>query len=108
MNKDINPADDALASEEEMGPPSNPAADAPGLPQLPRLQPVVENSARKRAIRKVVTTLNLTSRTCKWPIGDPTQPDFHYCGQPPQAGRPYCATHDDMSYQPQRRRSAGR
>ena len=98
MNKDINPADAVFASSEgDMGPPRNPASLA-----------IVESPARKRAIRKVVTTLNLTSRTCKWPIGDPTQPDFHYCGQPPQSGRPYCAIHDDMSYQPQRRRSAGR
>ena len=49
--------------------------------------------------RKAVTTLTLSSRTCKWPIGDPVASDFHYCGSPPQSGRPYCDEHDRMSYQ---------
>lgn len=99
MNDDIKLDDLALAiTADDMGPPVNPEA-------ANDLLPVIGAPARKRA-RKVVTTLNLTSRTCKWPIGDPTQTNFHYCGQLPQTGRPYCTAHDDMSYQPQRKRSA--
>lgn len=103
MNEETKPVAEILAiPADEMGPPINPIP-ANDLSPLPA---VVEPLARKRPIRKVVTTLNLTSRTCKWPIGDPTQADFHYCGQLPQTGRPYCTAHDDMSYQPQRKRSA--
>jgi GcrA cell cycle regulator len=47
---------------------------------------------------KFVTTATLTSRTCKWPIGDPAEADFHYCGHPPRAGGPYCQMHDEKSY----------
>ena len=44
-----------------------------------------------------VTTETLTSSTCRWPIGDPTAPDFHYCGERPQPSGVYCDTHDAMS-----------
>src|SRR5207302_618126 len=60
-------------------------------------EPVIETATGKR--RKLVTTLTLTSSTCRWPFGDPAKSDFHYCGQLPQTGRPYCDTHDRMSYQ---------
>ncbi|HXI99628.1 MAG TPA: GcrA family cell cycle regulator [Micropepsaceae bacterium] len=61
-------------------------------------------SAVKTRKRKVITTLTLSSRTCKWPIGDPARSDFHYCGDLPQPGRVYCGTHESMSYQPMTRR----
>jgi hypothetical protein len=62
-------------------------------------RPGIERPARRLAGGKLVTTATLTSRTCKWPIGDPVEPGFHYCGHPPEAGRPYCDTHDVRSYQ---------
>ena len=38
-------------------------------------------------------------RACSWPVGDPKQPGFHFCGQEALAGRPYCAAHCAMAYQ---------
>jgi GcrA cell cycle regulator len=38
--------------------------------------------------------------TCRWPIGDPTQGDFAYCGLTAAEGRPYCAGHCRMAYRP--------
>jgi len=46
----------------------------------PAPQSGTEQRARKLANGKFVTTLTLTAETCKWPIGDPTEADFHYCG----------------------------
>lgn len=66
--------------------------------QLPAVRPVAI-APRKLANGKFVTTATLTNRTCKWPIGDPAQPGFHYCGQSPRLGQPYCDVHDTMSYQ---------
>lgn len=43
------------------------------------------------------TLLELSERTCKWPVGDPQAEDFHFCGAPPIAGKPYCKTHDKRS-----------
>ncbi len=37
-------------------------------------------------------------RTCMWPVGDPKQPDFHFCGAAVEVGRPYCATHCALAY----------
>ena len=59
-----------------------------------------------------VTILTLTERRCKWPIGDPTDDDFHFCGHESGPGSPYCREHARIAYQPvqdrrKRRRSAG-
>ena len=37
-------------------------------------------------------------RTCSWPIGDPGEPDFRFCGAPAAIGRPYCANHCGIAY----------
>ncbi len=54
----------------------------------------VEKTARKLSL------LELTERTCKWPIGDPATDDFWFCGLPVQAGKPYCEAHVAVAFQP--------
>jgi hypothetical protein len=44
-----------------------------------------------------------TSKACRWPCGDPEQPDFHFCGNP-VAEKSYCALHRAIAY---RRNRAG-
>jgi GcrA cell cycle regulator len=46
------------------------------------------------------TLLELTESTCHWPIGDPGQPDFFFCGGQTVANLPYCAYHSRVAYQP--------
>ena len=46
-----------------------------------------------------VTIVELKEAMCRWPLGDPTSPDFRYCGSP-VAGGPYCAHHGRLAYQP--------
>jgi GcrA cell cycle regulator len=41
---------------------------------------------------------------CRWPIGEPKHPDFHFCGAAQAPGRPYCALHWQMAFQPPRPR----
>jgi len=52
----------------------------------------------------------LTERTCKWPVGDPLQEDFHFCGCESPDSSPYCGYHAKLAYQPvhERRRAAVR
>ena len=38
------------------------------------------------------------SRTCSWPMGDPKQPGFHFCGEPAEIGKPYCNQHCHVAY----------
>ena len=49
---------------------------------------------------KKLDLLQLTERTCKWPIGDPATDDFFFCGLPCQAGKPYCESHVAVAFQP--------
>src|SRR4051794_6283045 len=45
--------------------------------------------------------LDLNDRICKWPMGHPGEPDFHFCGQPANPGFPYCVAHCGVAYQAQ-------
>jgi GcrA cell cycle regulator len=45
--------------------------------------------------------LELNDRVCKWPIGHPGEPDFHFCGEQANPGFPYCVTHCGVAYQAQ-------
>lgn len=42
---------------------------------------------------------NAGRSSCSWPIGDPKTADFHFCGEPNEAGKPYCTTHCAQAYQ---------
>ena len=45
--------------------------------------------------------LDLNDRICKWPIGHPGEPDFHFCGEQANPGFPYCVQHCGVAYQAQ-------
>jgi len=45
--------------------------------------------------------LDLNEKICKWPIGHPGEPDFHFCGSPANPGFPYCVQHCGVAYQAQ-------
>jgi GcrA cell cycle regulator len=46
------------------------------------------------------TILTLSDRTCKWPIGDPTDETFCFCGHNPRQSSPYCEYHSRVAFQP--------
>jgi GcrA cell cycle regulator len=45
--------------------------------------------------------LDLNDRICKWPLGHPGEPDFHFCGDTVNPGFPYCVAHCGHAYQAQ-------
>ena len=47
------------------------------------------------------TLLDLSDKVCRWPMGHPGEPDFHFCGQPVNPGFPYCVEHCGRAYQAQ-------
>lgn len=53
------------------------------------------------AIAGKTTLLDLNDRICKWPIGHPGEPDFHFCGDKVNPGFPYCVDHCGHAYQAQ-------
>ena len=54
----------------------------------------IEKKSRKLSL------MELTERTCKWPIGDPATEKFWFCGHVAEAGKPYCETHIEIAFQP--------
>lgn len=66
-------------------------------PQLPviELPPVVLGSGEH------VTVMTVRDCHCRSPIGDPGDEAFHFCGQTPRRGSPYCEAHARKAYQPQ-------
>jgi GcrA cell cycle regulator len=99
--------------------PAEPAAEKPA-PAMPARKPIIpagqplppQPSANEispealETVREVEKTakklslMELTERTCKWPIGDPATEDFWFCGLPVQAGKPYCEAHVGVAFQP--------
>jgi GcrA cell cycle regulator len=81
------------------------AAREPGQPRAPGLPTPEEEAARvtlaeiEKMARKL-DLLELTERTCKWPIGDPAEDGFHFCGLPSVSGKPYCQHHVGIAFQP--------
>lgn len=47
-----------------------------------------------------VTIVELKEAMCRWPLGDPTTPEFRYCGIQTAGTGPYCVHHGQMAYQP--------
>jgi GcrA cell cycle regulator len=46
-----------------------------------------------------VTIMELRESMCRWPIGDPAQADFRFCGAKKLPGQvPYCSCHAGIAY----------
>jgi len=78
---------------------------APQVIVTPRVDPqdvVIPISER-------VTIMELRESMCRWPMGDPTTPDFRFCGAKSPIGQgPYCASHAQVAYQPAQDRRRAR
>jgi GcrA cell cycle regulator len=51
-----------------------------------------------------VSLMALTDQMCKWPLGDPGEENFHFCGHRNFNSLPYCEYHSRLAYQPVDRR----
>ena len=48
----------------------------------------------------IASFAELAETACKWPIGDPSQPGFHFCGDTRKEHSPYCQHHHSIAYEP--------
>jgi GcrA cell cycle regulator len=71
---------------------------APIPPAPPRRLVPAKPSAE---IAGKTTLLDLSDKVCRWPMGHPGEPDFHFCGQQVNPGFPYCVEHCGRAYQAQ-------
>jgi GcrA cell cycle regulator len=58
-------------------------------------------------ISERASILTLKEDTCRWPIGDPGDEEFHFCGRHSEQGVPYCPHHCHIAYQPAQARRRG-
>lgn len=52
---------------------------------------------------EAATILTIRDSMCKWPIGDPVDPKFAFCGRKSEGG-PYCKEHAKLAFQPAKKR----
>ena len=83
-----------------------PGDQQPPIPPAPprRLVPAKPSPE----IADKTSLLDLNERVCRWPMGHPGEPDFHFCGAPVNPGFPYCVEHCGRAYQAQLPRGARR
>jgi GcrA cell cycle regulator len=63
-------------------------------------QEALANVAAIEKKAKKLKLMELTERTCKWPVGDPATEDFWFCGLTSEQGKPYCEAHNAVAFQP--------
>jgi len=63
-------------------------------PYVPSVEELVIPLGERRTIQ------TLTPSSCRWPIGDPQLPDFHFCNGNKVPGLPYCEFHARRAFQP--------
>jgi len=90
MLRSVGPGGFIRQAPGEQQPPATPAPPRRLVPARP--SPEVADKT---------SLLDLNDRVCKWPIGHPGEPDFHFCGDPVNPGFPYCVEHCGHAYQAQ-------
>lgn len=77
-------------------------------PTAPRLRPpsavpaviIPDLEPLKLEDGKAASVLTLNESMCKYPIGDPNDPNFAFCGRASFGSHPYCQDHARLAYQP--------
>ncbi|MGO1120056.1 GcrA family cell cycle regulator [Rhodovibrionaceae bacterium A322] len=57
-----------------------------------------EKPVRQVSLMRRRPRASTSSQVCQWPIGDPSDPEFHFCGEPSEQGKPYCTKHCAQAY----------
>ena len=63
-------------------------------PEAPEIKETVKEKNKNGNVKLV----DLDSHTCRWPIGDPRDDDFCFCGKKVRAGQTYCDEHSQVAY----------
>jgi len=88
--RSVGPGGFVRQSPGEQAPPATPAPPRRLVPAKPSAE-----------IAGKTGLLDLNDRICKWPLGHPGEPDFHFCGDKVNPGFPYCIEHCGHAYQAQ-------
>lgn len=56
------------------------------------------NSAKEAPSNGFISLTDLDNHTCRWPLGDPKDENFHFCGKKVRIGQTYCDEHSAVAY----------
>ncbi|WP_193370216.1 GcrA family cell cycle regulator [Pelagibius marinus] len=73
-----------------------PTTQAPAAPKQVQERTAAPAPAPRPS--RPVARSNGKGPSCLWPIGDPGDQDFHFCGEPAVPGKPYCDEHCARAY----------
>ena len=62
---------------------------------LPQRRPTIKDEPEAA---DVIRLDRLAANMCSWPVGNPGDANFHFCGDHSAPGKPYCAKHCAIAY----------
>jgi len=92
------PPKQSAAARRQIIPAGQPLPPQPSANEISPEALAKVNEVEKKA--KKISLMELTERTCKWPVGDPATEEFWFCGLPVKQGKPYCEAHVGVAFQP--------
>lgn len=96
-------------SYHEPAEPQEPSAySTPSAPATPAMPEPAFTAPLSLEIDDKTTVTTLSKNMCRWPMGDPSTDDFHFCGQPTSPGKSYCTYHARLAFQPTQRKAEPR
>jgi GcrA cell cycle regulator len=83
---------------EERPAPASPSVVVPLRPAVPAFRDSAEVALPPS---ERVTIMDLRETSCRWPMGDPSNAEFRFCGAKTGIGDgPYCVAHARLAFQP--------
>ena len=58
----------------------------------------IEAGSNSSIEEKNISLVQLDNHTCRWPLGDPRDDDFCFCGKKVKTGQTYCEEHSSIAY----------
>ena len=92
------PPKQSISARKQIIPAGQPLPPQPSANEISPEALAKVNAVEKNA--KKISLMELTERTCKWPVGDPATEEFWFCGLPVKQGKPYCEAHVGVAFQP--------
>ncbi len=71
---------------------------AESTPKPAKITRVEMSEISEKAFGPGVDLIDLKDTMCKWPIGDPQDENFHFCGAKRKDGSSYCDGHTSVAY----------
>lgn len=87
------------AKEEKAAPVKAKEEKRPEPAKEEKFEPVAKMPVKSSHSHCGKTSLtDLDNHTCRWPVGDPKDENFHFCGKKVKIGQTYCEEHANIAY----------